>query len=144
MSATPKSAATEAEPSAHVGAACERWPGGLCPRCGYRACMLVSPAQQAECGGCGAEGPAGTRAEAVAGWNRRPWRPIASAPQDGTEIILLQGERVGAACWVTWPQTPAEDEGAGWTIGYDGNEWSAPSHWMPLPPPPNPSARGEL
>ncbi|GAB3763660.1 hypothetical protein GCM10028796_17560 [Ramlibacter monticola] len=67
------------------------------------------------------------------------WRPINSAPKDGREVILREGNRVGAACWVKWPDTydsdgaPAREGGEGWTVGYDGNEWRAPTHWQPLP-----------
>ena len=71
------------------------------------------------------------------------WQPIESAPQDGTQVILwtstdnaddalyvrdlLDGEHVNEV-----------------QIGYfneDEDEWSTtyigkPTHWMPLPPPP--------
>lgn len=71
------------------------------------------------------------------------WRPIETAPKDGTEIILRKGDRVGAAAWIKWPSTEYEEAGEGWTIGHDSDSWDgdqAPTHWMPLPPPPGESA----
>ncbi len=65
------------------------------------------------------------------------WRPIAEAPRDGNEVLLLHryhrhGNSQIVAFW--------DDEGnktARWQTA-DGpayhEEW--PSHWMPLPPPP--------
>jgi hypothetical protein len=101
-------------------------------------------------------------------WNRRAllsqeakkdrddgWQDIATAPKDGTEILLRRGERVGAAAWVEWEKRASEyhangtylgeyvqDGGASWTIGLDGNSWDGerkPTHWRPLPAPPAPS-----
>lgn len=59
------------------------------------------------------------------------WQPIESAPRDGTTVLLF------APGWDA-PKT-------GWTYGKD--EWQdcpysvaradyAPTHWQPLPPPP--------
>lgn len=60
------------------------------------------------------------------------WKPIESAPKDGTQILLY------APAWRA-PNT-------GWTFGSD--DWQAcpyhhagdprwkPTHWMPLPDPP--------
>lgn len=83
------------------------------------------------------------------------WQDIATAPKDGTEILLRRGERVGAAAWVEWEKRASEyhangtylgeyvqDGGASWTIGLDGNSWDGerkPTHWRPLPAPPAPS-----
>jgi len=67
------------------------------------------------------------------------WQPIETVPKDGREVILREGSRVGAACWVKWPDTydydgaPNADGGEGWTVGYDGDEWNAPDAWQPLP-----------
>lgn len=71
------------------------------------------------------------------------WQPIKTAPKDGTEIILRNGNRVGAACWCTWPSTPEMDDGGeGWSVCFDGDTWEddkAPTHWMPLPAAPSAS-----
>lgn len=70
---------------------------------------------------------------------RAVWLDIAGVPKDGTEVILRRGSRVGAAIWLKWPGSESECEGEGWSIGFDGNSWDddqAPTHYMPLPPPP--------
>jgi hypothetical protein len=55
-----------------------------------------------------------------------PWRPIETAPEFA-EVILANGaKRVGLG-WVT------KDGRAYWT---DGEMAIEPTHWMPLPPPP--------
>jgi hypothetical protein len=58
------------------------------------------------------------------------WRPIETAPKDGTDILVYCGPASdpiwGIACW---------DEGA-WRLWNDA-EWRRhdwPTHWMPLPP----------
>lgn len=64
------------------------------------------------------------------------WQPIASAPKDGREIILRNGDRVGAATWIKWPSSEHEEAGEGWTICHDGDSWDeekSPTHWQPLP-----------
>lgn len=66
------------------------------------------------------------------------WRPIETAPKDGTEILLLiqfpdqkpvfvvARYRGGASPW-RW--VPCEDGAASYSEEYA-------THWMPLPPPP--------
>jgi hypothetical protein len=79
------------------------------------------------------------------------WRPIKSAPKDGTEVLALlpDGTRTIAA-WMT----PTEMHGTGalgpdpWDEPYDDSPrwWEhfgaemevEPTHWQPLPPPPEP------
>lgn len=57
------------------------------------------------------------------------WQPIEAAPVDGTEILLWEGEfetyAVGYFC---------EAEGR-WQV-FPGIGTITPSHWMPLPEPP--------
>lgn len=62
------------------------------------------------------------------------WRPIATAPKDGTAVIV---------CGATW---------GGYEAFYKDGEWwtmdqgtmtvteliTSPTHWMPLPEPPSP------
>ncbi|OZI23721.1 hypothetical protein CAL26_09830 [Bordetella genomosp. 9] len=94
-----------------------------------------------------------TEADAIAAWNRRAhpqqpsgWRDIASAPKDGTEIIVFHPE--GGVCAAFCP-----GEGFAWhcmdgmnkVIGQkSGNSIprmtsfvQPPTHWQPLPPPPS-------
>jgi hypothetical protein len=63
------------------------------------------------------------------------WKPIESAPKDGTDLLLFS-EEVGfaAGCFFT-------REEAGCFCGWfgtcaDGRVITNPTHWMPLPPPP--------
>lgn len=57
------------------------------------------------------------------------WRPIETAPKDGTDVLVLWdrgGTMQVASCWEgTW--TDAND---------DELIVSPPTHWMPLPEPP--------
>ncbi len=59
------------------------------------------------------------------------WQTIETAPKDGTEILgaFFEGKR-----WfrenIEW-----DDEFECWVVGWD-RETINPSHWMPLPPPP--------
>ena len=76
------------------------------------------------------------------------WQPIASAPKDGTQIIVCVGlgiwQSIAAAYWkgaVTfYPDSMQCDEPAGWAWCSDGRRGSRinaePSAWMPLPAPP--------
>lgn len=68
------------------------------------------------------------------------WRPIETAPKDGSLIDLWCGdyERVADAKWDTKRRAWVE-----WGIdGFDCMEWVRlpdyykPTHWMPLPEPP--------
>lgn len=61
------------------------------------------------------------------------WRDIASAPKDGTEILVFDEGALYITSWL-------DDEGhdgvrrSGW---YDnGFVEPPPTHWQPLPPPP--------
>lgn len=66
------------------------------------------------------------------------WRPIESAPKDGTKVLLLfpGGESCVAAWWEC-------GDFSKWKIAHvTGYEWESitddfpPTHWQPLPPPP--------
>lgn len=79
------------------------------------------------------------------------WHPIETAPKDETEIILRKGDRVTAGAWIEWSKHHSEhhsttgeylgqveyDSGASWG-SWDGGfcEDDEPTHWQPLPPPP--------
>jgi hypothetical protein len=64
------------------------------------------------------------------------WQPIETAPKDGTEVLIFQrikdqGEKdllhLAVASW----------EGSYWDDRIDMPPWPKPTHWMPLPDPPN-------
>ena len=58
------------------------------------------------------------------------WQPIATAPKDGTEVILYD------PAW-TRATTGIWDEHAGfWCYGDDYWFKAKPTHWQPLPEPP--------
>jgi len=76
------------------------------------------------------------------------WRPIETAPKDGTRIIV--GKHAGyvmawasSAYWFDQPPyrhgpkfkgTRGTERRRGWTDGMD--TLATPTHWMPLPAPP--------
>lgn len=75
------------------------------------------------------------------------WQSIATAPKDGTEIILRRGDRVTSGAWIVWSNSESEFTSTGVYLGmveYDsGASWSSwdggftdeepPTHWQPLP-----------
>lgn len=75
-----------------------------------------------------------------------PWLPIATAPRDGTEIMLwgdwageINGPSLPRCCVVGyWRDGRTDYPGYEWTVcGTDAYAaWMKPSHWMPLPEPP--------
>lgn len=100
------------------------------------------------------------RESAIAAWNQRAeaqqtavpqWAPIATAPRDGTWVLLTGGK-----CDDDEGDEPRRPVVAQWTTDLNGNtvdghwrlawydcdyygyygEYSNPTHWMPLPPPP--------
>lgn len=80
------------------------------------------------------------------------WKPIETAPKDGSWILLCGGSInygwVGdgePSCvsgqWTTW-LNGATASGHWQFAWYDGGfygEYENPTHWAPLPPPPEPS-----
>lgn len=82
------------------------------------------------------------------------WKPIATAPKDGTHLLAWsKGWGYFACRWYTPeqlaeyedelqpfrpPNDPADYDGGWFTLG-DVDE-QTPTHWMPLPPPPAPEA----
>jgi hypothetical protein len=55
------------------------------------------------------------------------WQPIDAAPMDGTEVLVWDGDHHWLAVWRC-------HEDVWWSMG-EGVVF--PTHWMPLPPPPN-------
>lgn len=66
------------------------------------------------------------------------WEPIETAPKDGTSILVYEETE--------WPEIFVayhKNDSWGWTkegnFGEDGDYFNhSPSHWMPLPNPPEP------
>jgi hypothetical protein len=78
------------------------------------------------------------------------WQPIDSAPKDGTEILVYcpagqqakSGWAFGPAIQsVKWDGSLTHQNSMWWTLtGYhEADAWPEPTHWMPLPPPPEPA-----
>ena len=77
------------------------------------------------------------------------WLPIETAPKDGTEILLSNGETVAQGNWLhaepyireyrdidgRYVDQDEFDGYDGW-IDQTGGMQPDPTHWMPLPPPP--------
>ena len=63
------------------------------------------------------------------------WRPIASAPMDGTDILLFSDDGVYQAKWIKnrlcayWVALSLPEHGCGCC----GHNNASPTHWMPLP-----------
>lgn len=75
------------------------------------------------------------------------WKPIESAPRDGSRILVWGGTLWSDSGWgtrffLTEPDTAWWKDGimSGWCLGNDEAHdefiWAEPTHWMPLPPPP--------
>ena len=58
------------------------------------------------------------------------WRPIATAPKDGTVILSWDGNVRMCVAWSTRDKC--------WFVYDDDNrdDWNDVTHWMPLPDPP--------
>lgn len=55
------------------------------------------------------------------------WRDIASAPKNQTYILLWCGGEINVAQWYVWCDS---------TAYWYPCPWKDPTHWMPLPAPP--------
>jgi hypothetical protein len=67
------------------------------------------------------------------------WQPIETAPKDGTHILIYcpEEKRIVSSWWWNQPKTK---RGGAWygTDPMDRLNWiQFPTHWTPLPPPPN-------
>jgi hypothetical protein len=61
------------------------------------------------------------------------WQPISTAPKDGTRILVFQNGGRGIA-W--WQGTGGEPSHLWCHHDGDFRAYCNPTHWMPLPPPP--------
>lgn len=62
------------------------------------------------------------------------WQPIASAPRDGTMIRFFYDDGVQSERY--WNSGWCKD--VGWPVAYN-YRFANPTHWMPLPPAPEPT-----
>lgn len=60
------------------------------------------------------------------------WKPIDTAPKDGTVILLGHSEAVFDGWWDTYDNAWVDGE----TNGYGDLRSYDPTHWQPLPAPP--------
>lgn len=117
-----------------------------CPFCGSSKCQEIYQHGFAEgwvvrCNSCGANGAAfAYDQDAVEKWNDvssvSVWRPIDTAPKDGTKILANTYKGAAVILW--------DSEEACWCFVsqaipcYAFLKSTAPTHWMPLPSPPSP------
>lgn len=67
------------------------------------------------------------------------WRPIGTAPKDGSALLITDGENIEVC---EWECNPYLEDGGRWQgTYYDGYGFTynngEPTHWMPLPELPN-------
>lgn len=71
------------------------------------------------------------------------WRPIETAPKDGTLVLIFAALGNPAAfegvLLAAYGRT--DDNGEDWWALDSGGWVKSPSHWMPLPPPPTDGAK---
>jgi hypothetical protein len=60
------------------------------------------------------------------------WKPISSAPKDGTSILIATRSHSDGLVIAKWHQRGRYQE----FIDDSGESYHDASHWMPLPPPP--------
>ena len=65
------------------------------------------------------------------------WQPIETAPKDGTEILTIRSN--GYIAKGVWYENPFGREDT--VIDCASGKWWSVTHWMPLPAPPQPTAR---
>jgi hypothetical protein len=74
---------------------------------------------------------------------RTTWRPIETAPKDGTQILVFGDNEISVAEWRTEQYVVGKSKYKTWVIPHtyqdeQGGEYTCdiPTHWMPLPEPP--------
>lgn len=68
----------------------------------------------------------------------RKWMPIDTAPKDGTKFLAWWAHSAHSCRWGSGPyDRKTKTYVGGWSIGMARD--AKPTHWMPLPEPPNAS-----
>jgi hypothetical protein len=98
----------------------------------------------AECPECDFYLTRPTRTETAAAWNRRTvpshegvveWRPIETAPKDGTDILVWDGDAQCVACWDE--SLAGTDAPSQWAhCNHFAMDAVEATHWRPLDAPP--------
>lgn len=76
------------------------------------------------------------------------WQPIETAPKDGVNVLLLVGGKVDIGWWRQGSHALRAKPVPCWryrrslSVTYDRAH--PPTHWMPLPEPPNPTPNEQL
>ena len=66
------------------------------------------------------------------------WRPISTAPKDGTNILLTDGAEVASGYWAEKTENALTMRPACWMVHWViGKPGTHPIHWQPIPEPPN-------
>ncbi len=68
----------------------------------------------------------------------RNWRPLDTAPKDGTRVLLYLPKPLGKTHIVIGHWQTRNDEAPRWSLELDSAHQEMPpepSHWMPLPSP---------
>jgi hypothetical protein len=73
----------------------------------------------------------------------KQWRPIQTAPKDGSWILVFDPITEAPQRWVvSWCEFEGDPDGGSW-IGTDLATITEPTAWMPLPELPNTPINGE-
>jgi len=65
------------------------------------------------------------------------WKPIETAPKDGTDILVCVTHNLSADEWETMQWVDWQVPGMEWPVFTDRIDIPfQPTHWMPLPAPP--------
>ena len=116
-----------------------RYDDGAFAECTIDQCDATGPKR------LGPVGQDDDKREAIAAWNRRApvWQPIATAPKDGSKVMLH-----GPVAWLEYMFDDAAPLEEASVLGsFSDGEWRTetanpysdivrPTHWQPLPAPP--------
>lgn len=69
---------------------------------------------------------------AITAYQAEAWQPIATAPRDGTKVLLYPSPYYASIGSVGWFAKRAKE----WAYEGETGTGCEPTHWQPLPPPP--------